>query len=179
MERRKSGNLVSNSSKEQFETFFKENYSCLYYYALHLIPDVELCKDIVGESFFYLWQHIHDFRPETARTYMYTHVHNLCIDHIRRVKRRAVHTVSYLKMLQEWNTEEYKESERRITVIMGIISQLPPLTRSIMEKCYIEKKQYCEVAQEVNLTESGVRKHVMKGLDVIRQHFSVKYKKRK
>ena len=173
----KHGNSTEDSNKKAFEAFFKESYSTLYYYALHLIPEEETCKDIVGESFFYLWQHIREFRPESALTYMYTHVHHLCIDHIRNTKRRAAHTVSYLRMLQEWNTDERRESERRIATIMELIAHMPPLTRTVMEKCYIEKKMYREVAQEVNLTESGVRKHVMKGLDIIRQHFSVKYKK--
>lgn len=178
MAREKSEMPTDDSRKRDFEVFFRESYSCLYYYALHLIPDPELCKDILGESYFYLWQHIPDFRPDTALTYMYTHVHNLCIDHIRRTKRQAAHTASYLHMLQEWNADERRESEQRIATIMELIARMPALTRTVMEKCYIEKKLYREVAQEVNLTESGVRKHVMKGLDIIRRFFSVKYKKR-
>ena len=130
MAREKSEMPTDDSRKRDFEVFFRESYSCLYYYALHLIPDPELCK------------------------------------------------ASYLHMLQEWNDDERRESEQRIATIMELIARMPALTRTVMEKCYIEKKLYREVAQEVNLTESGVRKHVMKGLDIIRRFFSVKYKKR-
>ncbi len=165
------------ASKKAFETFFREHYLRLYYYALRLIPDEEICKDIVGDTFFYLWQHIDDFRPETALTYVYTHVHNLCIDHIRATKRKTVHMASYLEMLREWNTEKHRESEQRIVVIMELISRMPETTRTVMEKRYLEKKPYREVAAEIGMSESGVRKHIMKGLGIIRQYFSVKYKK--
>lgn len=174
----KEGNEeAARQRKLEFERFFKENYSRLYYYALHFIPEPEVCKDILSESFFFLWKGIDGFRPDTVLTYMYTHVHNLCIDYLRHTERRASHTASYLRMLQEWNEEEHRESERRIATIMQLIEKMPPLTRLIMQRCYIDKKTYREVAQEVGLTESGVRKHIMKGLDTIRSYFSVKYKK--
>jgi RNA polymerase sigma-70 factor (ECF subfamily) len=80
-------------------------------------------------------------------------------------------------MLLEWNDEEHQESEERIAAIMKLIDEMQEPTHTIMEQCYLYKKKYKEVAQMVGLTESGVRKHIMKGLDKIRAFFNVKYKK--
>lgn len=80
-------------------------------------------------------------------------------------------------MLREWNDDDWRESEARIVTIMRLIEEMPSLTRTVMEQCYVYKKMYREVAQLTGLSESGVRKHVMKGLNIIREHFSVKYKK--
>lgn len=178
MEELNTGKTRLNESKEEFEQFFQESYSVLYYYALRYIPNPEICKDIVSESFYYMWQRIDTFRADTALTYMYTHVHNLCIDYLRYTERKNAHINSYLHMLREWNSEEQKESENRIKTIMKLIEEMPPQTRRIMEQCYVDKKHYKEVAEEEGLSESGVRKHIMRGLDTIRNYFFVKYKKR-
>lgn len=163
--------------KKEFELFFKENYSRLYYYALRYIPDSEVCKDLVSDSFHYMWERIDTFRADTALTYMYTHVQRLCIDYIRRSDMKEANIPSYLAMLQEWNAPQQKESEERIRIIMRLIEEMPSTTRLVMEQCYLYKKKYKEVAEMCGLSESGVRKHIMKGLDIIRSFFSVKYKK--
>lgn len=163
--------------KNEFEQFFKENYSRLYYYALRYIPDSEICKDLVSDSFHFMWERIETFRVDTALTYMYTHVQHLCIDYIRRSEMKEANVPSYLSMLQEWNASDRQESEERIKIIMRLIENMPPTTRLVMEQCYLYKKKYKEVAEMTGLSESGVRKQIMKGLDTIRSFFSVKYKK--
>ena len=108
---------------------------------------------------------------------MYTHVHHLCIDHLRHAQIEEKHTESYLNMLLEWNDEEHQESEERIAIIMKMIDEMQEPTHTIMEQCYLYKKKYREVSVMVGLSESGVRKHIMKGLEIIRAFFNVKYKK--
>ncbi len=163
--------------RNDFERFFKENYSRLYYYALRFIPDAEICKDLVSDSFHFMWERIETFRADTALTYMYTHVQHLCIDYIRHSEMKEANIPSYLSMLQEWNAPDRQESEERIKVIMRLIEEMPPSTRLVMEQCYLYRKKYREVAEMTGLSESGVRKQIMKGLDIIRSYFSVKYKK--
>lgn len=162
---------------KEFEKFYKENFSRFYYYALSLIPQEEICKDVVSDSFHYLWERIDSFQPQTARTYMYTHVHHLCIDHLRHAQIEEKHAESYLNMLLEWNDEEHQESEERIAIIIKMIDEMQEPTHTIMEQCYLYKKKYREVSVMVGLSESGVRKHIMKGLEIIRAFFNVKYKK--
>ena len=77
--------------RKEFEKFYKENYSRFYYYALTLVPDDEVCKDLVDDSFHYLWERIESFQWNTGVTYMYTHVHHLCIDYLRRAKMEEKH----------------------------------------------------------------------------------------
>ena len=163
--------------RTEFEKFYKENYSRFYYYALTLVPDAEICKDLINDSFHYLWERIASFQPQTARSYMYTHVHHLCVDHIRHAQMVENNRDAYLNMVREWNDREHLESEERIRIIMQMIDEMQEPTHTIMEQCYLYKKKYKEVAAMVGLSESGVRKHIMKGLDIIRAFFKVNYKK--
>ncbi len=165
------------SKKNYFENLFRENYSRLYYYALHFIPDSEICKDIVSEAFKHLWEKNEKIKPETILSYMYTCVRNLCIDHIRRAEVADTFINDHLNLMSEMNDEEWQETEARIQKIMEIIETLPPTTRIVMEQKYLQQKKYSEIASMIEMTESGVRKHIMKGLDTIRKQFSVNYKK--
>ena len=165
--------------KKEFEAFYQENYARFYYYALRFISDPETCKDLVNDTFFFMWERMDNFRMETARTYIYTHLQHLCIDHLRKRRSQAGNEQLFLQKLKEWNDEEHRESEARIRTIMTLIENMPRLTRTIMEQCYLYKKTYQEVASLTGLSESGVRKHIMKGLDTIREYYSVNYKKGK
>ena len=163
--------------RKNFENFFRENYARFYYYALRFIPEEEACKDLVSDTFSFMWERIENMQMDTALTYMYTHLQRLCIDYLRKQERTENNKQSYLSEVRNWNGAEEREKEERIKTIMRLIEQMPPQTRSIMEQCYLEKKTYREVALLAGLTESGVRKHIMKGLNTIREYFSVNYKK--
>lgn len=170
-------NSPSFTLRKGFEVFFKESFNRLYYYALRYIPEPETCKDIVSDSFHYMWERIDTVELDTALTFMYTNIRFRCLDHIRHAKMKEANIPSYIAMLETWDDDEWRESEERIEKIMELIDEMPPKTQEIMKQCYIHKKKYKEVAEIVELSESGVRKHIMKGLDIIRQHFSVNYKK--
>lgn len=163
--------------KRDFSSFFKENYTRLYFYALRFIPDSEICKDIVSDSFHFMWENIDSVKMNTALTYLYTHIRFRCIDHIRQTKMKNMNIPSYIAMLEEWQIADWNESEERIQTIMQLIAKMPPPTQKIMEECYLNNKKYREVAQMMGISESGVRKHIIKGLSIIREYFSVKYKK--
>lgn len=177
MEQNHKNDNIPDSKEIFFEKFFRDNYSRLYYYALNFIPEQETAKDIVSDAFRHLWEKTDAIVPETILSYMYTRVRNLCIDHIRHSEVREAFISEHLSTASEMDDESWIETEARIETIMGIIETLPPMTRFIMEQNYLQRKKYKEIAEITEMSESGVRKHIMKGLDVIRAYFSVKYKK--
>ena len=54
------------------------------------------------------------------------------------------------------------------------ISTLTAHTRLILEECYVRRKKYQEVADELNISVSAVRKHIVKALSVLRKEFAKK-----
>ena len=131
-----------NEQEIAFADFFKQNYVRLYYYALTYVSNEETCKDIVGEFFRHLWERIDTFCPESALSYMFVHVHNLCIDHIRHTAVEHTYIESYLDVVAEMNEASWKESEDRMEIIWKIIEEMPVQTRFCMEQCYFHKKKY-------------------------------------
>lgn len=159
-----------------FEIFFKENYSQFYFFALHLIDDEEASRDIVSDSFEYILNNCSKLEVENWKSYMYSYIRNKCIDYIRHqeVKRRYIDY--YLHVTREIEESGYEEYEERISEIRKLIVTLTPQTRTVLRECYIHNKKYKEVAEELRISVSAVRKHMVKALKVIREGIAKKTK---
>ena len=71
------------SDKKTFDFLFKEYYPQLYYYAFHLINNMEASKDIVSDAFEFIWANYAKIDKATAKSYLYVYVRNKSIDFLR------------------------------------------------------------------------------------------------
>ena len=69
-------------------------------------------------------------------------------------------------------TVEFKEQDERMMKIQKVLDGMTPHTRHILEECYLHEKKYKEVAAELNISISAVRKHIVKALKAIREEFA-------
>ena len=72
---------------------------------------------------------------------------------------------------------EPNEEDERLTDIKNVIKTLSPKTQLVFQECYINKRKYKEVAEELDITADGVKKHIIKALKTIREEIHKKYKK--
>ena len=158
---------VKNQSK--FDSIFSTYYVQLYYFVFHIINDMEASKDIVSDAFEHVWLNIETLEEETIKSYLYTYVKNKSIDFLRH---QSIHE-KCLKFYSELNLKyvetEYVELDEQMLAIRAAMTKLTPHTRHILEECFIQRKQYKEVAEELNISVSAVRKHIVKSLKVIRE----------
>lgn len=156
------------------EVLFKANYSSLYVYAFQLINDTETSRDIVSDAFEYIWKHYAEVDHSTAKAYLYTYVRTKCIDYIRHLQVREQYA-QFCQLMAPIETEtELNEPGERTLRLRKAIGRLTPRTRHILEECYVRKKKYQEVADELEISTSAVRKHIMKALQVMRDEFAKK-----
>lgn len=151
-----------------FEHFFKENYSKFYYFALRYIDDREVCRDIVSDAFEYAWKSYKNDEIENWRNYIYSFIRNECIDYVRHLTVHQKYTEFYVNMMNE--EEQPEEVDERVALIRKLMDQLTPKTRLILEECYINKKKYKEVAADLEISESAVKKHIVQALKNIRKN---------
>lgn len=50
-----------------------------------------------------------------------------------------------------------------------LIGTLTPQTRHILEACYFQDKRYADVAEELDISTSTVKKHIVQALKVLRK----------
>lgn len=159
-----------------FEQLYKENYARLYYYAFRFITDEETCKDIVNDVFEKAWQNFGKLNPETASAYLYAQVRNRCIDYLRHQKVEEQYADFYRAITEEDMDTSPDEREERIRRIEAFIEQLKDPTKTILKECYYENKKYQEVAENFGISTSGVKKHIMKALKMLREEFGIRKK---
>ena len=159
-----------DSKKTNFEIFFKENYSRFYYFAFQMIGEKEVCQDIVSDAFEQTWLFSQKNPSFNQTRYMYSLVRNKCVDYIRHETAKAHYADFYMHMFNESDEgDTSKEMEEQISQIYRILQELTPKTRTILKMCYFQKKTYSETADELGISVSAVRKHIVNALKVFRQ----------
>lgn len=151
-----------------FEEFFKENYSLFYFTAYHILEDEELSRDMVSECVQLVWESYRDGSVSEWKAYMYHTIKNRSIDHLRHeaVKKKYI---AFYKAVTPESEEDYSEDEERVNLIISKMNALPPLARQVLEMCYFQKKKYREVAEELGISMSYVKKLIITALSTLRK----------
>ncbi|WP_270575972.1 sigma-70 family RNA polymerase sigma factor [Bacteroides cellulosilyticus] len=150
-----------------FERFYKENYAFYFRQAYYLVGDEEVCRDIVSDCYEQLWLAFCRTEVENLSSYMYTLVRRMCIDHLRREMVKEKYVDFYCRMTPE-TFDECREEEEKLEFIYQTMDKLPQRTRHILEECYLHHKKYQEVAEEMDISTSTVKKHIIKALKELR-----------
>lgn len=162
----------------QFERFFRDNYTRVYYFALSLIHEEEAAKDVVGDSFEYMFTHVGDMKHGEAVNYLYTIVRNKCTDYLRRQYVHQRYAEYVLHSQDEEAAFDAHEYEAMVESLQEMIRGLTQRTREILESRYMEGKKYNEMAEELGISESAVKKHIMQALKKFRETLLENYNKK-
>ena len=160
-------------NKTGFEAFFKEKYSQAYFLALRILHDDEASKDVVADAFELVWRRTQQEKIENISSYLMMSVRNVCLDYIRKQNVRSHYVQASVQATEQTihNPDHWDVREEKIQAIMGSLDELTPRTRQILKLCYVERKKYREVAVELQISESAVKKHIMQALSYMRQKF--------
>lgn len=159
--------------KFSFERLFRDNYGKAYYLALRILHDDEASKDVVADAFELVWRRLQDCEVDKLSSYLLTAVKNVCLDYIRKqnIRNRYVQANVQAVGKQSFNPEEVDLHEEKIQTIMRSLDELTPRTQQIVTMCYVQRKKYREVAEELGISESAVKKHIIQALSYMRQKF--------
>ena len=159
--------------KASFEQLFRDNYGKAYYLALRILHDDEASKDVVADAFELVWRRLQDSDVDKLSSYLLTAVKNVCLDYIRKqnIRNRYVQASVQAVGKLSFNPEEVDLHEEKIQTIMRSLDELTPRTLQIVTMCYVQRKKYREVAEELGISESAVKKHIMQALSYMRQKF--------
>ena len=174
-------NAVSQGDEKAFEKLYKLYFPRLYKFALKIISDSSLAKDVVQNVFIRLWE-IHDtFRNEQPEAFLYKMVRNASLNYIRHLK-----VVDNLKseIKDQYQGEELyhidmvgdepyilieKELQEKVVEIMD---SLPEKCRLVFRMSRIDGLKNQEIADQLGLSIKTVEKHISKALSVYREKFS-------
>lgn len=153
---------------------FKEWYAQFVYFAYYFVNDVEVCRDIVSDAFEYLWRNYDKVEEATAKTYLYTIIRTRCIDHLRKQNIHEEYVEFTSQLTDKMKESDSHQSDHRIASIREAMKKLTPYNYQILEACYIHKKKYKEVAEELNVSVAAIHKNIVKALRILREELTQK-----
>lgn len=159
-----------------FNTFFREHYKPLCYFAEQLTGDTAAAEDVVKDSFVKLWNQRTGFdHPKSIKSFLYTATRNACLNLLRheKVKENFREEMKYLDeaaidatVLQEMIRTELMQS------IYKEIAQLPEKRRQVFRMVFIDGLSHEEIAQQLGISVFTVKEHKAKALAQLRLRFT-------
>ncbi len=163
--------LKSFIYKKRFEKIYTENYTRLYYYALHVVNEEETAKDILNDVFATLWNNIATTELSKINAYLMTSVRNRSVDHLRHVVLESQYTDEYLHIAEIY-CDDYSDEKDKL--VEEMLAQLSPPTDVILRMCYLKRMKYAEVAEQLDISPNTVKKHIVKALKILRELYKDK-----
>ena len=65
-------------------------------------------------------------------------------------------------------------SDEKDKLVEEMFSHLSPPTDEILRMCYLKRMKYAEVAEQLGISPSTVKKHIMKALRILRELYKDK-----
>lgn len=153
-----------------FDILFRTYYEPLYRFANQYIRDEAECHDIVSAVFETVWLQRDRLRPDTARAFLYANVRNRCIDLLRH-QRQQQRYVDYVAHQSQQYIEEraYEQQQEREVAIQRALGTFDAVTQKIFRSCLVDGKKYKEVADDLGISLSMVKKRMTNALKLLRE----------
>lgn len=148
--------------------FYQQHQRELICYTTRITDCPDTAEDIIQESFIILFRKEKQQPIDNPRAFLFRVAQNLAFDHLKHKKITDNYVLTQLPVLESTieahSTEQVLTDSENINFVQQVIDELPPRCRDTFILNKIHEMSYGEVAQHTGISESGVEKHIMKGL---------------
>ena len=164
--------------KEKAYVFLLDKYQTrLYAYALTLINDRALAKDIVQNVFLRTWQ----FRGKldsgySLQSFLFTSVYNEFVNTYRKNQAALLLEKEYFRSLATVvETVDDNETARMISLVRAEVGHLPPKCRQIFKLSKSEGLTNPEIAEHLDISIKAVEAQISKAFKILRTKLGQKF----
>lgn len=162
----------NGSAAARLEPLFREQRPRLIQFLAMRLGSRGDAEDAAQLLFLRLWQRRETLVEDNLVALMFVTARNIATDLQRERKRRRALSADELgdwdraiEVKDESHSPERSAAARQfINLIPRLLDELPPKCRAAFVSYKFENMSYCEIAASMNLTESMVRKYVLKAL---------------
>jgi len=159
--------MAKKGNEKAFSSLLNRYRDSIYYMLLKMVNNTSDAEDLTIEAFGKAFRNLDSFTPEFAfSTWLFKIATNNCIDFIRKKQI----TPAPMDQLQDDlnaltvniqsdlpDPEEALINDQKIAVLRGIVNQLKPRYRRLIELRYYKEYSYEEIASEMNLPIGTVK----------------------
>lgn len=149
---------------------------------ISITGDVDAAEDLVQETLLEAWQHEHVLRDHARRTQWLSGIaRNVCLRWLRKRGRDAAHLLDLhadqeaaLPDLEDCLADDFDidiELERKelVELLDRAMALLPPETRTVLIKRYVEESPLAQVADQLGINVSAVAMRLQRGKLALRR----------
>ncbi|OFX47869.1 MAG: hypothetical protein A2046_02830 [Bacteroidetes bacterium GWA2_30_7] len=166
---------IEKLDKKSFEILFKQYFSALCQFARKYVRDLDTSKEIVHDCFVSFWDKRDTIDlSKPVKTYLFTTVHNKCLNHIRNNKKfdQNVENFELLDLSYHYNASDSLVEQEISSQINTAIESLPEKCKEIFKMSRFEEMKYKDIAEKLNLSIKTVEAQMSKALQVMRTSLS-------
>jgi len=164
-------NRSENENHDVYEALFVRYFESLCSFIYSYIPDMEIAKDIVQDTFVSLWKNRDKY--ELTNTLLYTIARNKSIDYIKtthHANRLKGISIDIFTNLPQTSQEEDFDSKEIIEKIWEYVETLPAQCKKVFILSRHENLKNKEIADQLDISVKAVEKQMTKALSLIRTH---------
>lgn len=162
---------VKQGDQDAFAQLVEANQNKIYTLALRMTGNPEDAADLAQEAFLRAWRSLPSFQGESSfSTWLYRLTSNLCIDFLRREKRRS--TVAAVSLDAEEDAAPMEVPDHRFTpegelerkelrtAVGQALLKLSDEHRQVLVLRELDGLSYTEIAQRLELEEGTVKSRI-------------------
>lgn len=158
------------SPQQEFDSIFRSHYRELYHFALQIVGEGEEANDVVMSAFEDLWRDFGNIDHGSLRAMLYRMVRNKGVDTLRHRGYKQQYVSTVMKMSQGFTDKDaLAEEDEKAQRIRAVLARLEPPTSEIFRACLFGHKKYKEIADDMGISLSMVKKHMVKALRIIKE----------
>ncbi|NOU60738.1 RNA polymerase sigma-70 factor [Marinifilum caeruleilacunae] len=165
--------LSKTTKNIDFENCFKEYYSPLCKYAYTLLPDQDLCEDLVQEIFLKIWDKNPDINSSLS-SYLYRAVKNACINEVKKKMQQANLPIEEIEdpMDTPFDLNREKNLSAIKVKVTKAIDNLPPRCREIFVMRRNMQMSYDEISIALNISKKTIENQMNSAIKKLRTQLS-------
>lgn len=147
---------------------FEQHHAALVRFLKNKLGSEHEAQDVAQEAYAKLLGLGDDKVVSHLQAYLYRVANNLAIDRLRKKKKTLTSHLTYAQNVEvltpSAGIENAVTARQRLQLIQQILKQLPPRCRQAFMLYKIEGMEYKDIALQMKLSESMVRKYVLKAV---------------
>ncbi len=159
-----------------FTLLFQTYKDKLYSFILHLSGSTTTAEDALQEVFLKIWQNRSDMlQVDNFQAYLFRMAQNRALNVFRRQSLESL----ILKKINDQqqassNFNEPLSGKETQALLQKALDRLPPQQRKVFELSRNQDFTYQEIAEQLNISTSTVRNHMVQALKSLRDYFKLK-----
>jgi RNA polymerase sigma-70 factor (ECF subfamily) len=155
-----------------FEALYVHTRERLFVYAFSILKDEDAAQDIVQELFVDLWENRLFLNIHTGLIgYLVRSVRNRSLDQLKKQQNhRRLAKDHFYAAEKEVAIRNILENKELGAVLEAVIHKLPPMPAKVFRLHYIEKLNYTEIAEKLQISSNTVSNHMTRALKDLREN---------